>query len=93
MKLRLTPRGTAQKVAIGASHAESSAFGATTKVVRLVSDVNCYVAFGAAPVATSSSLLMIAGVPEFFGVQPGEKVSVLEVSTTGNLSVAEGAQI
>ncbi len=91
----LTPRGTASKVTISGSHAESAAMDASTKVVRLLATVDCYVAIGVGAVATNASLYMVAGVPEFFGITNGisEVVSVLQVSSGGTLSIAQGARI
>jgi hypothetical protein len=86
-----TPRAVAQKVTVGATHAESSAFAAATKRIRLVATVDTYIALGSAPTATSSSLYLVANVPEFFGVIAGEKVSALRVGgSDGVLSIAEG---
>jgi hypothetical protein len=96
-KNRLTPRSVAQNVNIGASSAASAAFSASTKVVRLVSTADCYLAFseagGSAPVATSAGIYLVAKVPEFFGVDPSSQVACLEVSGAGVLSIAEGYQL
>lgn len=93
MFYRVTPRNVAQKVTVGGSSTQSAAFNAVTKLVRLLSTVDCYVAFGSNPTATSSSLYMVAGVPEYFAVDPGSKVAVLQVASGGNLSIAEGSHV
>lgn len=55
----------------------SAAFNAQTRFVRLVCDVQCSVAFGANPTATTSNMVLPAGLPEYFGVIAGQKVSVI----------------
>lgn len=85
----ITPKKAVQSVSYDSS-TQSSTLGATTKVVRLVSTTDCYVAFGSNPTATSSDLLLVAGVVEFFRVDPGSKIAALKVATAGLLSIAEG---
>lgn len=63
-----------------------------TNHIRLVSTSNCWVAFGANPTAavgTSPSILLIAGVPEYFWVFPGERVAVVQDTAAGNLNIGE----
>ena len=68
-----------QTVAISGTHAESSAFNAKTKFLRIETDAICSVKFGAAPVATTSSGRMAAGQTEYRDVSalPLGKVSVI----------------
>lgn len=56
---------------------QSAAFNTSTRYVRLVCDVQCSVAFGANPTATTSNMVLPAGLPEYFGVIAGQKVSVI----------------
>lgn len=55
--------------------------------------VNCstaaYIAFGAAPTATTNDIYIAAGTPEYFTVSPGQKVSAVQASSGGTLSVTE----
>ena len=92
MRTLLTPRNVAQAVSYDASVA-SSAFAAATKVIRVVSTTNCHVVIAAAPTALTTDLLLIANVPEFFGVKAGEKIAAIKASgaSAGILSIAEGA--
>lgn len=56
----------------------SAAFAATTHLVRIVCDVQCSVLFGASPqTAATSNAPLAAFVPEYFGVTPGQIVSVI----------------
>lgn len=64
-------------VAIGATHAESAAFGANTRFVRLHTDTTCCVLIGASPAATTSSQRMTANQTEYFAVRGSDKVSVI----------------
>ena len=75
------------------SAANSTAFNAETREVRIVCTVDAYVEFGASPSATSSSLIIPAYTPEYFRVTPGTKVAVLRVgSTDGTSRVTELSQ-
>ena len=63
-----------------------------TNHVRLVATSNCWVAFGAAPVAVASgagSIYLPAFTPEYFWVYPGEKIAVIQDAGAGNLNIAE----
>lgn len=60
--------------------------------VRLVATADCWIAFGATPVAAASgvaAILLPAGVPEYFWVYPGERVAVIQNVAAGLLNVAE----
>jgi len=78
-----------QNVTVGVSSTQSTAFRPQTRQVRLVSDADCYIAFGASATATTSSMLLPAGVVEYFEVHPGDLIAVIQKSTTGNLNIAE----
>jgi hypothetical protein len=60
--------------------------------IRLVATADCWVAFGPTPVALASSpasILLPAGVPEYFWVFPGERVGVVQNIAGGLLNIAE----
>lgn len=63
------------------SAASSAVFNDSTRIVRVVSDAAAYVVFGAAPVATANSMLLPAFGVEYFGVNPGDKISVYDGTT------------
>lgn len=76
--------GTAQALAVGsASTATAAAIG--TILVRLVSTVDCYVAFGSTPTATTSSMFLPAKIPEYFVCATTDKIAVLEATGAGSL--------
>lgn len=67
-----------QTVAIGASSAQSAAFNALTKFVRIHSDAICSVTVNlAAPTATATNGRFAANQTEFRGVSPGNKLAVI----------------
>jgi hypothetical protein len=74
-------------VSIGAAHTESSAIQADA--VRLAASAPCYIAFGSNPIATSSSMYL-PGAAEIFAFNAGDKVSVLQASSAGVLSISWG---
>ena len=53
----------------------SAAFNAQTKYIRIVCEVQC--AVNGSGTATTSSTLLPALSPEYFGVQPGTTISVI----------------
>jgi len=60
--------------------ASSAAFGTTTKYIRILCDTRCAVKFRpacAGAAATISSKPLPADAPEYFGVRPGDCVSVI----------------
>lgn len=72
-----TPAVTTQKITISGTSAQSAAFGATTKFVRLHTDTICSVLFGADPTATANHMRMAADQTEYFGVVAGQKLAVI----------------
>jgi hypothetical protein len=83
--------GTCTKVAVSGSSAQSGAI--TAAVVRLVSSTDCHVKFGSNPtaVADGTSLFLPAGVPEYFQFGSGDKIAVIQDSTSGNLFITAAA--
>ncbi len=67
----------ASPITIAASHAESSAFGTYTKFIRVHTDAICSVKIGPAVTATANDARMAAGTTEYFGVRPGDILSVI----------------
>lgn len=65
-------------ITIGSSTA-SAAFNGGTTLVRIECSASAYASFGATPTATSSSMQIPAGVPEYFAVplNSGLKVAFL----------------
>ena len=70
------PSLAVQKVDFSGGVAPSAAFNAQTKFIRLHTDATCSIRFGGSA-ATTSYPRMSAGQTEYFGVQPGSKLSVI----------------
>jgi hypothetical protein len=70
--------GTAQTPVTFTSAAASAAFASGTKMIRIISDTNCHLAFGTGPIATANDMLVIANTVEYFGVKEGQKVSAYD---------------
>lgn len=82
--------GTQQEVTIGAASAScTNAVGATTLAVRLCATVDCRIVFAATPTALATSTLLPALCPEYFEIEPGFKVAVIQESAAGKLSITE----
>lgn len=78
----LEPRLVNQTVAISVSHAESNAFNARTRLVRITSDVICSYVVGTAPVATTSMSRLASDQVEYIGVPQGSGMKVSVISNT-----------
>jgi hypothetical protein len=64
-------------VAIGGTSAQSDAFNAKTRFVRIHTDAICSILFGANPTATTANKRLAANQTEIFRVTPGDKVAVI----------------
>jgi hypothetical protein len=71
------PPVTEQTRSLSGSSAQSSAFNAKTRYVRLTTDAICSIAFGANPTATTSNMRFPANHAEYFAVQPGDKLAAI----------------
>lgn len=88
----VSPALNPQKVVLSTSNAVSAAVAATSNAVRVCSDVDCFVAIGAAPVATLTSIYLPAKTPQVFGIAGGQKVAAIAAGA-GNLYVSEATSI
>lgn len=81
--------GTNQNLALSTTHAvTSAAFSADAKVIRVATNVACYISVGSAPTATTTDVLMPAGI-DYILVEPSDKFSAEALAGTGVLSVTE----
>jgi hypothetical protein len=63
-----------------------------TRHVRIVATAACWVAFGTAPIAVlraANSMYLPAGLPEYFWVQAGEQIAVIQDAAAGFLYITE----
>lgn len=77
LPVAITPVIAAQTVAIGGSSTQSSAFNASTGLVRIHTDSICSISFGSNPTATTSNGRLASNTTEYFAVHPGTKVAVI----------------
>ena len=86
--------GTEQTISVAsASAATSTAFGQTSRVVRIVSTTDCHIAFAASPTAMTSNTYLPANQVEYFKVPvPGtSKLAAIRANADGTLYVTEMA--
>lgn len=74
------PSITTQAIAFDAA-TSSAAFNPLTRIVRIATDTQCYIVFGSSPIATANSMLLPEFGVEYFGVNPGDKISVYDGTT------------
>lgn len=75
----LQPPAAEQTVTFTTSTA-SSAFHATTRIVRLYASADCHILFGADPTATTSKMKLKADAAEYFAVPLGASYKVAAVT-------------
>jgi hypothetical protein len=87
----IKPAASSQKVAIGAASAQSAAIDAP--MARLVATSDCHVAIGLVPtaIADGSCIFLPACVPEYFVLDPGNAVAVIQDSAAGILYITPAA--
>ncbi|HEX8838265.1 MAG TPA: hypothetical protein VF748_15085 [Candidatus Acidoferrum sp.] len=69
-------------VTVGAGSLQGAAFSASTRLVRIHTDVICSIVFGTPggpnnPVATANNKRLAANQTEYFAVSPGDTVAVI----------------
>lgn len=79
-----------QNVSFSATAANSSAFDASTDIVRLIATQDCRVSF--IGTATSTSTRLKADVAEYFSVGGGQTISVIRDAADGVLNITEMTQ-
>lgn len=73
----LEPALAESTITLSGSSQQSSDFNADTRIVRLVADAECHVAFASSPTATTSSQMIPANIPQFHSVTGG-KLAVIQ---------------
>lgn len=71
------PSITDQAVDFSGGATQSAAFSATTYFIRVWCDAQASLAFGSNPTATTANMPIGAGAPEYFGVNPAQKMSAV----------------
>jgi len=71
------PSIATQKITISGASAQSAAFNANTKFIRVHTSEICSITFGSNPTATVAHARLVAGQTEYFSVFAGQKVAVI----------------
>lgn len=69
-----------QKVTIGGTSTQSSAFNARTNYVTIHADGECYFDIGSNPTATTSTRHLASGVHRTFKVVSGHKIAIKDTA-------------
>ncbi len=86
--------GTTTNITTSGTSQATAAVGNVTAIVRVAVTENTYVAVGADPTASTSTMLIPAGGVEFLATVPGvSKVAVIQVSEAGVASITELAEL
>lgn len=64
-------------ISLAGGAVSSAAFAATTHVIRLVCGASASYLVGSSPSATTANSVIPALLPEYFGVTPGQVVSII----------------
>lgn len=82
--------GAAQSVASAVASAQSAAFAAGTKAIRIVGTEDCYILIGSNPTASSSGHFIQADTVYEIGVSGGEKLAAIRhLTTDGTVYISE----
>lgn len=82
----MQPAVTGTKITTSGTSQQTSAIssGLPFTVVRLTCTEDCYVAFGSNPTAAASNMTLPADSVEYFKMNSGDKIAVLQVSASGS---------
>lgn len=85
--------GTSQVITTSASSQQSTAVSDQTSIVRLFCTKDCFIQIGQNPTVTASGTtgaFLPGGIIEYFGVNPKDKIAVIQASASGTLYITEG---
>ncbi|MES3016220.1 MAG: hypothetical protein V4721_00515 [Bacteroidota bacterium] len=76
---------TLPAVAYTDSAVQSAAVSLTTTKVRIWCSTDCFIKIGSNPTASATDgMPMSGGLPEFFDIRPGERISMIRQTVSGN---------
>jgi hypothetical protein len=73
--------GIATQAVTFTTSAQSAALNENTRLVRVIADAACHLAFGANPTADADDMLLPSNTFEYFFVQPGSKIAAYDGSS------------
>jgi hypothetical protein len=80
--------GVSQSFTFDGTSGQGDAIDAT--IVRIVATENCWVKFGENPTAAVGDLYIVANVPEYFGINRGDVIAVVQDSAGGWIYITAG---
>lgn len=82
--------GSGQNITTSGTAANNStAFAANTPIIRIAPTEDIRYRVGLSAVAVATDTLLFAGAVEYVGITSGERLSVIQNSTAGVVSVSE----
>lgn len=75
--LPVEPPLAEQTVSVSGTSAQSSAFNASTRFIRVHTDAICSILIGSNPTATTAKKRMAADQTEYFAVNGGDKIAAI----------------
>lgn len=85
--------GNNQVLTTSGSSQQSNSVSDQTSIVRLFCTKDCFIAIGPNPVVDTSGTtgaFLPGGIIEYFGINPKDKIAVIQVSASGTLYITEG---
>lgn len=74
---------------ITSSATSQAVSGITSYVVRIATTEDIYVDIGATATASTASMIVPKGAIELLAIDDGEEIAVLQVTTSGTVSITE----
>lgn len=76
----IVPEITTQVVTIGASSTQSAVLNAQTRLVHVEAGADCHILFGTNPTATTGKRRLLAGVHDYFTIDPSVDPATIKVA-------------
>jgi hypothetical protein len=81
--------GASQVVVTSSSSQQASSFQTNTSCIRLFSTQDAFIATGVNPTASNASAFLPGGIIEYIGISKGDKLAVIQASSSGTLYITE----
>ena len=76
----IVPEITTQVVTIGASSTQSAVLNAQARLVHVEAGADCHILFGTNPTATTGKRRLLAGVHDYFTIDPSVDPATIKVA-------------
>lgn len=83
--------GVSQALAFTGTSAQSTALGTSTTLVKIFATTDCFIKVATDPTAVADGTCMFvpAGIIDFIGVGPGQKIAAIRNASSGTLYITE----